>query len=244
MKFLKELTGFEKLIFFLSLYVIVQVYVETVFTFSERTLNILLFIDTLICFVFLGDFTYGLVKTDDKWKFLKTRWINAVASIPTIGFLRYGRIFRIIRILRLVRSLRQLHFVFKKHDSLSSFQNIAFLTIVILLLTSISFYQFEKMENEYINNMGDSVWWSLITITTLGFVSDVEPVSMEGKVISVALIFSGLLLFGTFISMVTDYFILDDEIEERLHRIETHYTVIEYKLDDIAQKIENLSSEE
>jgi voltage-gated potassium channel Kch len=119
-----------------------------------------------------------------------------------------------------------------------------FLTVLILLLSSISFYQFEKIANEYINTLGDSVWWNLITITTLGFVSDVEPATVEGKVISVALIFSGLVLFGTFISMVTDYFILDEEIEERLHRIETHYTVIEYKLDDIAQKIENLSSEE
>lgn len=244
MKFLKELSGFDKLIFFLSIYVIIQVYAETVFPFSQRTLDILLVIDTLICFVFLGDFTYGLVKAENKTKFLKTRWIDAVASIPTVGFLRYGRIFRIIRILRLVRSLRHVHFVFKKNDALSSFQNIVFLTILILLLTSISFFQFEKNANEYIDTLGDSVWWNLITITTLGFVSDVEPATMEGKVISVALIFSGLVLFGTFISMVTDYFILDDEIEERLHRIETHYTVIEYKLDDIAQKIENLSSEE
>lgn len=87
--------------------------------------------------------------------------------------------------------------------------------------------------------MGDSVWWSVITTTTLGFVRDVEPLTVEGKVLSVILIGMGIMLFGTFTGMVTDYFVGDEEIRKDIKKVNDRLDRIEDKIDKLIQQKNN-----
>jgi voltage-gated potassium channel len=87
--------------------------------------------------------------------------------------------------------------------------------------------------------LGDSVWWSVITTTTLGFVRDVEPLTVEWKVLSVILIGIGIMLFGTFTGMVTDYFVGDEEIRKDIKRVNDRLDRIEDKIDKLIQQKNN-----
>jgi len=78
-----------------------------------------------------------------------------------------------------------------------------------------------------------TIYRSVITTTTLGFVRDVEPLTAEGKVFSVILIGMGILLFGTFTGMVTDYFVGDEEIRKDIKTINDKLDRIEGKIDKL-----------
>jgi voltage-gated potassium channel len=47
----------------------------------------------------------------------------------------------------------------------------------------------------HINNFGDAVWWSITTVTTVGY-GDIYPVTTAGRVVAVALMIGGVSLLG------------------------------------------------
>jgi len=233
---MKKLSTFEKLIVILSIYVIFELYIGSVITYSPTVSIWTQRIDFVICILFLYDFFSRLIKAKEKGLFLKYNWIDFISSIPTVGILRIGRIVRIIRVLRILRSGKVFYRFINKDNSLSTFGYIVILNIFLILLASISLYQLEHNINPDIKTLGDSVWWSIITTTTLGFVRDVEPLTAEGKIFSVILIGMGILLFGTFTGMVTDYFVGDEEIRKDIKKVNDRLDRIEEKIDKLIQQ--------
>lgn len=51
-------------------------------------------------------------------------------------------------------------------------------------------------------NVHDAIWWSLSTITSLGY-GDFYPVSLGGRAVAVFLMFFGITIFLTFASVIT-----------------------------------------
>ena len=80
-------------------------------------------------------------------------------------------------------------------------------------------FTIENPVNPEFGTLLDSFWWSVVTLSTVGY-GDVVPVTPEGKVFSVLLIGMGIVLIGTLTGFLTDYFISDEEMVERLERIE------------------------
>ena len=95
--------------------------------------------------------------------------------------------------------------------------------------------QLEKGINPDISSIGESLWWCINTIMTVGFVQDIVLISIEGKVFSIILIISGLLLFGTFISFITDYFVKDKDLKDTVDSINSRMTVLEEKIDRLLE---------
>lgn len=52
-----------------------------------------------------------------------------------------------------------------------------------------------------ITNLGDSFWWAVVTITTVGY-GDYYPVTAAGRIIAIFIMFSGIGIFATFVSML------------------------------------------
>ena len=115
----KDISMWQVIMLFLCVYVLLALFVDTVFTLPHETSVLLNRIDTLICFIFIGDFIYQLVTANKKLAYLKYGWIDLISSIPYIHILRWGRFARIIRILRVLRGVRSVkvlfHFLFKKN---------------------------------------------------------------------------------------------------------------------------------
>lgn len=228
---LRKLNRFEWLIFLLSIYVVVELYLELLFRFTEKLATAAEVADFAICLVFLGDFFWRLAKAPQKGAFLRRNWIDFVSSIPMVGVLRIGRAARIFRVLRLVRSGRVFYSLLDRHKAVNTFQSVVVMTVVVVLLAAVAIVRLEQGASPFFASFGNSLWWCTVTTVTLGFLQDVAPVTPEGKLVSVFLIGSGIVLVGTFTAMVADYFIGDEEIVARLQDVEKRLQRIEEKLD-------------
>src|SRR2546423_8023445 len=102
----KKITAFQLLMLALSIYVLAALLAEATLQLSPAVRSLLGVLDTLICFVFLGDFFYRLYQAESKVAFMKWGWIDLISSIPMLDIFRWGRLLRIVRILRILRGVR------------------------------------------------------------------------------------------------------------------------------------------
>jgi len=100
---------------------------------------------------------------------------------------------------------------------------------VIAVLTTIlaSIFILEVEENapgSNIRTAEDAIWWSYVTITTVGY-GDKYPVTTEGRIIAAVLMTVGVGLLGTFTGFLASWFVseekeeeLEDEVEKKQHQ--------------------------
>ncbi|MFM8302883.1 MAG: potassium channel family protein, partial [Actinomycetota bacterium] len=60
---------------------------------------------------------------------------------------------------------------------------------------------------------GDSVWWGIVTITTVGY-GDVVPQTTLGRVVATVLMFTGVALLGTVAASLAAMFRVEDQAVE------------------------------
>jgi voltage-gated potassium channel len=204
------------IVFFLSLYVIIALIVDTFFSLSKEVSTLLHEIDTIICFIFFIDFLHRLLTAKNKLAYMRWGWIDLVSSIPMNFFLagRLFRIFQLIRVLRAIRSLEYLSHYFLKNKIKSAFTSAAILAFLTIILSAIGILQVEKdAPGANIKNAEDALWWSYVTITTVGY-GDRFPVTSEGRLIAAVSMTVGVGLFGTFTAYVASWFVEKKEEEE------------------------------
>jgi len=72
----------------------------------------------------------------------------------------------------------------------------------IIVLGSIIIFLVESPhENSQINTMLDAVWWTVATVTTVGY-GDIVPVSDAGKIIAIFFMFFGIAVLAIFLSVL------------------------------------------
>ena len=88
-----------------------------------------------------------------------------------------------------------------------------------------------------VRNLGDGVWWALVTITTVGY-GDITPVTTLGRVVASSLMLLGLGLIATITAIVSSKFIqnfvdhhTNDDVLEKLDEMQL-------ELDDIKKKLQ------
>lgn len=199
----------------LSVYILLALLVEIFFKLSPELSRLLLIIDNFICLIFLIDFITRFVKAESKLKYMKWGWIDLLSSIPSVSFLRYGRIVRLIRLFRILRAFRStkniIHFVFRNKTK-GTFSTVAIIAILMVIFSSIAILQFENPETSNIKNAEDAIWWSFVTVTTVGY-GDKFPVTTEGRLVAAILMIVGVGLFGTFTGFVASWFVTDKNSE-------------------------------
>ncbi len=75
---------------------------------------------------------------------------------------------------------------------------------LLLFLTSFSAFALELIEPD--RAFGDWLWWSIVTLTTVGY-GDITPSSLWGRVIGIGLMFCGIGVVGVFTATVAGVFI-------------------------------------
>lgn len=184
--------------------------VDTFDVFSEATSTILLYADTVICALFFLDFLHKLWIAESKWRYMRTwGWIDLVSSIPLVGPLRVGRVARILRIMRLLRgfhSAKMLIQVIMKKRAQSAVASVGLMAFLLIFQSSVAILAVEKGPDVNIHTPGDAIWWSIETMTAVGY-GDLFPTTGWGRVVGTFLMVGGIGVFGTFTALVSAWFV-------------------------------------
>ncbi len=199
---------------FLSVYVLIALLIDTVFSLPDEISRMLRLVDNGICIFFLIEFAVRFKKAESKWQFMKWGWIDLLSSLPMLDGLRAGRALRVIRILRILRAFRSTkHLVTHvfQNKAKGTFTTVSILAIILIVFSSLCILQFEATEpSANIRTAEDALWWSYVTITTVGY-GDRFPVTTEGRIVGTLLMTAGVCLFGTFTAFISSWFLSSTE---------------------------------
>ena len=191
---------------------------DTLLVLPKEVTNLIHAIDTAVCGVFFLDFFIQLHRAESKVSFLKWGWIDLIASIPNIDFLRWGRLVRILRIIRLFRGIRSLQKILRMIFQNRIETGVVSLGLTLFLLiafTSVSVLICEGHGNGNIITAEDAVWWSIATVTTVGY-GDKYPVTTEGRIIGSILMIAGVGMFATVSGLAASCFLGVQDRESNL----------------------------
>src|SRR5262245_18762816 len=169
---------------------------------SVTTFQLVNTYDNIICIIFLFDFFLHLAQSPSKRDYFIGRrgWLDLLGSIPSFGFSKYTVLLRLARLSRLTRITRLLRGKNKQQlvDDVvrNRSQYAVFITLLSALLVlstaSILVLQFESQSpNANITTGGDSLWWAVVTITTVGY-GDFYPVTPLGHLTAMVVMFTGV----------------------------------------------------
>jgi voltage-gated potassium channel len=179
---------------------------------NDATRKMLTVYDNLICIIFLIDFALKMRKAHPRRSYFigERGWLDLLGSIPTFGFFKYTALLRLARISRLARITRILRGNNKREliddvvDHRSQYA--VFITLLsaflVLSIASPMVLQFEsKSPDANIKTGGGALWWSVVTITTVGY-GDEYPVTTGGRITAVLVMFCGVGIIGALASIL------------------------------------------
>ena len=236
----KRLPPFQLLMLVLSIYVLGALFLQATLKLSAEVTSLLQTLDTVICFIFLADFFYRLFHAKDRLAFMKWGWIDLISSIPMLDIFRWGRLVRIVRILRILRGVRSTKLilgVLLRSGIRGTFTLVALISVVVVIFASIAILNAEVTPESNIKSAEDALWWSVVTITTVGY-GDKFPVTTEGRVIAAIVMIAGVGLFGTFTAGVASFFLrtaneqvpAETDLLKEIRRLHEHLEKIEAHL--------------
>ena len=88
-----------------------------------------------------------------------------------------------------------------------------------------------------VRNLGDGIWWALVTITTVGY-GDITPVTTLGRVVASSLMLLGLGLIATITAIVSAKFIQNFVDHHTNYDVLEKLDEMQLELDDIKKKLQ------
>lgn len=166
-------------------------------------------IDFAFCLLFLADFFWRFTLAPRKWAFVRRNWIDLLGAIPFVGPLRSVRVVRLVRLIRLTRFLVLLRRLVLHFEVPIPTKALGYLGIVAVLWWAFAggaFIMFERDANENIKGLDDALWWSITTLSTVGY-GDLYPVTGGGRIIAAATMALGVGILGTFGGTIATMFL-------------------------------------
>jgi voltage-gated potassium channel len=207
----EELGPFQFAVLVLSLALLLGLAAEWLLPVPKEVSRLVFYIDTAVCIVLFIDFSVRFRRAPSKLAFMKWGWLDLLASVPAVEALRFGRLFRIVRVLRMVVAIRSLKRLLELVWASKSKAGVAAVFVIAFLVVSfgsVGVLLAERTDNANIKTAEDALWWSMTTVTTVGY-GDHYPVTNAGRVIATLLMISGIGIFGTLSGVAAGIFLGD-----------------------------------
>jgi len=211
-------------------------------TASPELQRLALTINWVVWLAFCAEFIV-LFAAEPSWATVKRNWFDLlliVVSPPFLvpAFLQATRSIRVVRLLRLLRLVRvsivagialRMSRRFFTHRQ---FHFVMVAAAAVIALGALGIFIVEGGDsNPGIRSFGDALWWSIVTATTVGY-GDVSPQTMEGRIIAVVLMLTGIGVIGIFTATVANFFFHMDKGPSDLD-VSARLGEIERKLDQL-----------
>ena len=155
-----------------------------------------------------SDFLFRLLTARPRRRYLIRRWgwADLLAIVPFLRVFRLVRVYLVVRESRRVGRERLAEDIFVSRAS-TTFLITIFLVIVVVEFAGMAEYYVEQgVPNANIVSAGDSIWWGLVTITTVGY-GDQYPVGEGGRLVGTILLFAGIGLFSVLTGFIANVFL-------------------------------------
>lgn len=140
----------------------------------------------------------AVVRSRGKW--LREHPFDVVIVVLTPPFLFTAiQGLRVLRALRLLRLFRIAPFL-KRLFTPNGLRYVAILTALVLLVSAEAFHSAEK------ESFGNSVYWALATMTTVGY-GDITPHTTAGKIIACVVMLVGIGFFAVLTGAIAQQFL-------------------------------------
>ncbi|MDY7394465.1 ion transporter [Aureibaculum sp. 2210JD6-5] len=159
-------------------------------------------IEVFCVIVFSIEYALRIYVAKNKLKFMTSFFgiIDLLAILPfylstgidlrALRALRFLRLFSIFKMIRYNKAIHQFTraVVYAKEQILL----FLFVTLILIYLSAVGIYYFENAaQPEAFSSIFDSLWWAIITLTTVGY-GDVYPITVGGRVFTFIILMIGL----------------------------------------------------
>lgn len=172
---------------------------------QHRLLNLAILI------VFAIDYFTRLLLAKDKKTFIKRHIPELIAIIPLDIIFQLARMVHLIRLVRLFRLFRAL-VIFRRFSGTffgilrtNGLQYVILLTTGIALLGALGIQYLER-DTGQIQSFGYALWWSVVTITTVGY-GDIAPITTGGRILAGLMMIAGIGFLGMLTGTIATYFV-------------------------------------
>lgn len=118
----------------------------------------------------------------------------------------------------------------------------AFSVVLLIYVASLAILDVEREQpGSKITTFGDAVWWSITTVTTVGY-GDLSPVTGVGRVIAVLLMLGGISLVGIVTATLASWIIQRVAEEDTANQAVTAAQIDELRA-ELGRRIDKLSNE-
>jgi len=180
------------------IFIMCGVFVLETYDLPESVMKVVKQVELVITIIFIIEYLLRFWVAQNKLKhFFHIYSLIDLAAIIPIFFAQQHfqviRVFRALRIMRLTRFLDNPHFFFGsiKPIHLIIFRIIYIMIAIVFVSAGLIFYAEHKINPENFSTFFDGVYFSVVTLTTVGF-GDIAPVSTYGKIITMCIIISGI----------------------------------------------------
>lgn len=148
-----------------------------------------------------------------------------------------------LRPLRILRVFATAHVLLARTGRLSLMKTMPAITVATALLVVIGALAVLDAErgapNAEITNFGDALWWSMVTVTTVGY-GDIVPVTGMGRIVTAGLMLVGISLIGAVTASVSAWLTSNvkssdsnDSAESENVDMATRLSALEERINDI-----------
>jgi voltage-gated potassium channel len=186
----------------LIVFSIVTFSLETLPNLDVGTKRLLNYCEYFVVSIFTAEYIYRFATSRNKLKFFTSFYglVDLLAILPfflslaiDLRSLRAIRLLRLLRLLKLARyssAFDRLARAFQqaKHELVIS---IAILGIAIYLSAFAIYYFEHAAQPDKFRSIFDAMWWSVVTITTVGY-GDIFPITIAGRIFTFVVLLASL----------------------------------------------------
>ncbi|NKE55891.1 potassium channel family protein [Lentzea sp. PSKA42] len=183
----------------------------------------------LVWAVFAADYATRFALAQNKIQFLKTHVLDLVAVV--LPMVRQLRVLRLITVVTLLNK----KFQHKIRQRVSIY--VTGVTMIVGFCASLAVLDAERhAENASITTFGDALWWTMTTMSTVGY-GDRYPVTAEGRLVAALLMVGGIALLGVITGTIASWLV------EKLRGVEEAELEIVQELRSLRSEIAELRAE-
>ncbi|MFC0604730.1 ion transporter [Winogradskyella pulchriflava] len=195
----------KRFAFFIQFLIILSVItfsIETLPDLKPQTRVVLNAIEAFCVVIFTFEYVSRIFVADNKPKFIFSFFgiIDLLAILPfylsfgiDLRSLRLLRMFRLFRLFKLVRYNKAMkHFAQAMIAAKEQIILFMIITLMLIYFAAVGIYYFEnEAQPEHFTSVFDSLWWSIVTLTTVGY-GDVYPITVGGRIFTFFILLIGL----------------------------------------------------